>query len=209
MSSSEQERIWLAKAIQGDPLATAGLLAAHYPLLRSRAEVRMDQAVAAKLDPEDILQEVYLDVFRNIDRFQDRGPGSFVKWLMTILDSKLINARRALQRQKRDMAREVSPRASGGTESYLDLINELRADSPTPSRVVRRQEAVGALLVCMSRLSDVHRQVVQLRYVEGCSVDEVAGRLGRSPGAVVALTKRALKALRESMDRLGDFTRGA
>ena len=81
-------------------------------------------------------------------------------------------------------------------------------DSLTPSRVVRREEAVGALLACLSRLSEAHRQVIRLRFLEGHPVSEVADRLGKSNAAIVALTKRALEALRQSMERLGDFTRG-
>ena len=53
-----------------------------------------------------------------------------------------------------------------------------------------------------------HRQVIQLRFLEGLSVDEVATRLGKTNAAVVALSKRALEALRRSMDQLGEFTRG-
>jgi RNA polymerase sigma factor (sigma-70 family) len=61
----------------------------------------------------------------------------------------------------------------------------------------------------MTHLSETHRQVIQLRFLKGLSVDEVAARLGKSNAAVVALTKRALEALRTSMDRMGEFTHGA
>ena len=60
----------------------------------------------------------------------------------------------------------------------------------------------------LSDLSEPHRQVIQLRFLGGLSVREVADRLDKSEAAVVALTKRALEALRQGMDRLGDFTRG-
>ncbi len=53
------------------------------------------------------------------------------------------------------------------------------------------------------------RQVIRMRFLEGRPVREVAARLTESEGAVVAVTKRALKTLRESMDRVGEFTHGA
>jgi DNA-directed RNA polymerase specialized sigma24 family protein len=51
--------------------------------------------------------------------------------------------------------------------------------------------------------------VIQLRFLEGLSVEQVAERLGKTNAAIVALSKRALEALRKTMDGLGEFTRGA
>jgi RNA polymerase sigma-70 factor (ECF subfamily) len=208
MAESRQVQGWVNEAREGDPLAVSKLLAKYHSVLRARADARMDPALRAKAEPEDILQEVYLDVFRQIDRFEDRGPDSFLNWVLTILDNELVDALRALHSQKRDIAREVGPDAICGAESYWNLLDQLYADSSTPSRVARREEAVGALLACTSRLTDPHRQVIQLRFLEGRSVDEVAKRLNKSQAVIVAMTKSALKGLRESMGRLGDFTRG-
>ncbi len=180
MAVNEQKQIWIEKARQGDWLALVGLLTAHYPLLRSRAEARMDQALKAKLDPEDILQEVYLDVFRLIDRFEDRGPDAFLNWVLTILDSNLVNARRALRRQKRDVAREVPLGAPGGTTSYRNLLDELCTASGTPSRAVRHEEEIGALLASIAELPDQHQQVVRLRFLNGHRC-----RRGREPARQV------------------------
>ena len=46
-----------------------------------------------------------------------------------------------------------------------------------------------------------------MRFLEGMSVSETAGRLEKSEAAVVALTKRALVELRKRMDGMGEFTR--
>ena len=61
----------------------------------------------------------------------------------------------------------------------------------------------------LADLSDAHREIIELRFLEGLSVREAARRLDKSEPAVVALTRRALKTLREAMDRLGEFSRGA
>ncbi|MBU0640185.1 MAG: hypothetical protein KKB50_15070 [Planctomycetes bacterium] len=74
--------------------------------------------------------------------------------------------------------------------------------------MMRRQEALGALLASLFELSETHRQVIQWRFLEGLPVAEVARRLERSEGAVVALSIPALEALREAMNRLGEFTHG-
>lgn len=208
MVEKSQVLVWVRQAADGDVLAASKLLANYHPVLRQHSEGRMGRALKARLEPEDILQQVYTEVFRNLERFEAREPTSFLNWVLTILDHKLIDAQRALHRQMRDVAREVPLGAAGGSDSYWNLFDQLYADSPTPSRVIRREEAVGALMTCLLRLADSHRQVLQLRFLEERPVEEVASRLDKSPGAVVALTKRALEALRASMENLGEFTRG-
>lgn len=208
MSESGQKQVWITEAKHGDPLAVSKLLAAYHLVLRARADARMDRLLKARLEPEDVLQEVYIQVLRQIDRFEGHSPNEFLNWTLTILDHKLINLRKFLRSQRRDVARETSAKGTIKNESCWNLLDQLYIDSHSPSRLVRREEAVGALLACMSSLSESHRQVLQMRFLRGHSVDEAANSLGITKGAVVALTRRALAALRQSMDGLGEFTRG-
>ena len=208
MAGPGQIQIWVAAARGGDRSALAKLLAAHHPALRARAETLMDPAIKTRIGPDDLVQEVYLDVARRIDRFEDRGPDSFLNWMQAILNQKLVDAQRAAHRQARDIDREV-PLGKVTADSCWNLLDNLYADSGTPSRVVRREEALSAMLTCIDDLSESHRQVIQSRYLEGLSVAVVGRRLGKSEAAVAALTKRALTALRESMDRLGEFSGGS
>jgi RNA polymerase sigma-70 factor (ECF subfamily) len=207
MTERSQTEIWVTAAQRGDRLALTKLLATHHSRLRARAEARMGASAKVRTGPDDVLQEVYLDVMRQMGGFKNRGPGSFLSWVHGILDHKLIDARRAAHYQVRDIDREV-PVAVGAADSYWNLLDQLYAESGTPSRAVRREEALGALMSCIADLSDTHRQVIQLRFLEGLSVDDVAAHMGKSEAAVVALTKRALQALRASMDQLGEFTHG-
>ena len=208
MVEQDHTETWIAAARGGDSVALARLLAGYHPRLRGRAEALMDPAIKGRLSPDDILQEVYLRVFRHVDQFEDRGPQSFLNWVYTILEHTLVDARRRAHRQIRDVDREAAAAVGAGDSSYWGLLDHVYADSDTPSRLLRRQEAVGALLASLPNLSDSHRQVVQLRFLEGLPVVEVAARLNISKAAVVARTKRALTALRGQMDELGEFTRG-
>lgn len=207
MTEASQIAIWVTAAQGGNQLALTKLLTACHRRLRARAAARLPAAMKAKRGPEDILQEVYLDVFRQINRFEDRGPGSFLNWLYAILDRKLAAARRAAHYQMRDIDREVTI-GTPAADSYWNLLDQLYADSGTPSRMARRAEVLRALSACVTDLSEPHRHVIQMRFLDGLSVDDVATRLGKSKAAIVALTKRALEALRKSMDQLGEFTHG-
>ena len=208
MAGDSPNTAWLTQIRKGDETAVSKLLAAQYPVLKARTVERMDPALRARCEPEDILQQVFLEVFRAVHTFEERGPDSFFNWVLTILDHKLTDARRALHRQVRDIARERPAAFAADTRSYVDLLDRLYVDTRTPSRAVREDEAVGALVACMASLSDSHQRVLRLRFLEGLSVAEVADHMCRTPAAIVALTTRALAALRESMARLGEFTRG-
>ena len=209
MTELSQTETWVTAAQRGDRLALSKLLTTYHPQLRAWTAARMDAPMKARSGPEDILQQVYFDVAQQIERFDNRGPGAFLSWVQTILDHKLVDARRAAHCQARDVNREVPAVAGSGSSSYWNLLDDLYAGSGTPSREVRREEALSALLMCVSNLSESHRQVIQLRFLEGLPLEEVAARLGKSKAAVVALSKRALEALRTSMDRMGEFTHGA
>lgn len=204
-----QTETWVAKARQGDTAALAKLLTTFHPRLRARVEARLDPALRGQLGPDDVLQEVYLEVFRQIGHFEYRGPGSFQAWLFAILDHTTIDAIRAVQRRARHVGEApVTRPAPPLNGSYWNLFDQLYADTGTPSRVVRRQEAITVLRSCLGELSELHRQVIEWRYLQELPLAEVAVRLGKSEGAVVALTQRALRALRAAMDGRGDVTRG-
>lgn len=208
MTQPDQTACWVDAARRGDRLAMAKLLALHHPQLSAHVAARLEPAAAARTSPEDILQEAYIEVFRQIGHFEDRGPGSFLAWVTTIVDHKLHDARRAAHRQRRDVAREVSEPRPDLADSYVSLLDQVYCDSSTPSRVIRRQEAIGALAACLHELSESHRRVIESRFLRGRPVREVARELDKSEDAVIALTQRALGALRAAMDRRGDFTRG-
>jgi len=177
VTSSSQTDSWLTEARQGNAAALSKLLATYHARMRARVQAGLDdQGLQAKVGPDDIMQEVYIYVFRNLDQFEDRGPGSFGAWLNTVLDHKLIDAQRAARRRVRDIAREVPLEEGKAADSYWNLLDEVYADSRTPSRVVRRQEAIGALLMCISDLTDEQRQCVSLRFLEGLPVAQVARR---------------------------------
>ena len=195
-------------AQSGDAVALATLLAGYHPQLRARAEARLDVATRARTAPEDILQEVYVQVFQQMQCFEHRGPGSFLTWVYTILDHKLIDVQRAAHRQVRDVGREIPVYGRDTADSYANLLDHVYADSQTPSRAVRRGEAVGALLACLAELPEPQRCVLQMRFLEGRSLAEVAAQLDKSEAAVAMMCHRAVRDLRAALDRRGEFTAG-
>lgn len=158
----------------------------------------------SKIEPEDILQQVYLEVFRAIGQFQYQGKDSLLRWMYAILERKLIDEHRALRAERRDVRREVKPAGPSAQQTtYIDLLARVMADDGTPSQCVRRNEALGVLTACVASLPDHYRNVIQMRFIEGRSVADVAKELNRTIGAVHMICHRALRMLREQAEQLG------
>jgi RNA polymerase sigma factor (sigma-70 family) len=136
-------------------------------------------------DAEDLTGEVFVQVVRDIDRF-DGDARSLRAWVFTIAHHRFLDERRHSARRPVDPVPEVPepPGAADGAEH--DALRELA------------NERVHELL---SRLSADQRAVLLLRIVGGLTVEQVASAVGKRTGAVKALQRRGLAAVRRELDR--------
>lgn len=141
-------------------------------------------------EPEDALSEVFLQVARDLARF-DGDERSFRSWVFTIAHHRMIDARRRAARRRVESAAE--PPEPG--EPLLDDASEQAL-----ARV--GEERVHDLL---AELSPDQRAVLLLRILGDLTVDDVARVLGKRPGAVKALQRRGLATLRRAL-RKGSVT---
>lgn len=194
----EQFRKLIRHAQAGDETATERLFVDCHGKLRSHVARSMKRAFArTRIEPEDILQEVYAAAWRRLRSATFDGRAGLIAWMKTIADNKIIDAGRALRSAKRDVARNVA--ATPGSTSYYELAQRLSAPDATPSSMAARNEAAALLAVQIGRLPTSYRTVVQLRFREGMPVPDVAAIMGRSPEAIHMLCYRALKKLRGLM----------
>jgi RNA polymerase sigma factor (sigma-70 family) len=136
-------------------------------------------------DPEDILSEVFLQVARDITRFDGEEKG-FRSWVFTIAHHRLIDARRHHARRPIELSAEPpepGDRADDAAEEALARIGL--------EEVQRVLEAI----------SDDQRAVLLLRVVGDLSVEDVAKAVGKRPGAVKALQRRGLAAVKRELAR--------
>ncbi len=191
-------------ARNGDQEAVRRLVVLYHPRLRARLLRHMDPGMRSKIEPEDILQQVYLEVFRAIVNFSYQGKDSFLRWMYAILDRKLIDEHRALRAERRDIRREVKPAyPSGQRTTYVDLMARIMADQGSPSQVVRKDEALGVLAACVAGLPEHYREVIKMRFLEGRPVADVAQAMNRTVGSVHMICHRALRQLRQQAEKLG------
>lgn len=202
MNEGEKGR-HVESAMAGDADALQRLIVHYHATLRGVVAVAIDATLRRHVDPDDVLQEAYISVFKKAPGSDFENQGHFYKWLEQVALNRLKDVQRALRRQKRDVAREL-PDHVDPTASYPDMVQRLAAADPTPSRMIAKDEAVAAVITCLARLSDDQREVVRLRILEDVPVVEIARRLSKSEVAIYALCRRGLKSLHELM---GPITR--
>ncbi|MFO0906505.1 MAG: sigma-70 family RNA polymerase sigma factor [Pirellulales bacterium] len=164
--------------------------------LKLLARLEIDRRFQGKFSESDAVQQTLFEAWRCWDRFQGDEEPARLAWLRQILAHQLAHlARRYGATQKRDAAREQSLDQSLAQSAHR-LRDVLAADQSTPSAALQREEQSLQLAAALDRLPSDYREVLVLRNLEELSHDEIATRLGRSPGAVRMLWLRALAALR-------------
>jgi RNA polymerase sigma-70 factor (ECF subfamily) len=183
----------LAKA--GSAPALVRLLDRYRSPLVEQAQGHLGRRLRAKLDVEDLLQDVSLYAHRDIGGFRGRTEREFLCWLRAILARILMNQlRRYLGTARRDLRRErlVFDRddSTGGRAA------DPAAPDTSPSERAWKHELVCRLAEAIERLPVRYRKVIVLRHKEGRSFADVARMLDRTEDSVKNMWFRALHQLR-------------
>ncbi len=189
---------------QGDETALRSLLERHGPVVWRDIQSDIGGRWQALIDADDVMQVTYLEAFLEAPRITASDETGFVAWLRRIAKNNLHDAIKELSRQKRpDSARKVEAPATD--DSYAGLVAYLGATSSTPSRHAAAGEARHVVQRLLDELPPDYARVVRLYDLEGRDVDEVAGELGRSRGAVHMLRARAHDRLRTLLGSMSNY----
>jgi RNA polymerase sigma-70 factor (ECF subfamily) len=165
----------IRRIAQGDQLAMRTLFGRHrVPLYRWLLRLVGDEALA-----EDLLSEVFLDVWRQAAAFEARSSVS--TWLLAIARHKALSARRRR------------------TDAELDekIASSVADPADDPEVVLQKKTRAEALRHSLARLSPEHGEVIDLVYVHGKSVKEVAEIVGIAAATVKTRMFYARKKLAE------------
>ena len=166
------------------------------------ARVRLDPMVRAKVGASDVVQQTLLEAHRDLAQFRGRTVGEQAAWLRQILARNLANVVRDLRRDRRDAARE-RPLQAALDESASRLEAWLAGEQSSPSQHAERHERAVRVAEALQALPESQREAVVLRHWHGCSLDEIARRLGCTTAAVTVLLHRGLRNLRRQLHDLG------
>lgn len=135
-------------------------------------------------DAEDLAGEVFLQVARDIGRFEG-DESSFRSWVFVIAHRRLIDDRRAASRQVKTSSMENGAVELPGGNVEDEAIAQLA------------QAWVRELL---EALTPSQRDVLALRVIADLSLEETAAVMGKRVGAVKALQRRALNSARRLIE---------
>jgi RNA polymerase sigma-70 factor (ECF subfamily) len=176
----------LAAARDGAPWALERMFTALAPAVTGYLRVQ------GSAEPEDLTSEVFVAILRNLRNFQGDEAG-FRSWVFTIAHRRLLDERRR-------RARRPPP------ESLTDRADALERESPAADDVegaIDRSLGAERVRALCDRLVPDQRDVLLLRLLGDLSIEQIAGALGKTNGAVKALQRRGLAAVGRLLEREG------
>jgi len=143
-------------------------------------------------EASDVVQEVFLKVFRNVGSF--RGQSSLKTWIYRITVNEAHNARRWFFRhRRREVELDTDPEEA---RNWKEIIPD-RSRSPFEVAVDREQHLM--IEAALDKINPIFREAVVLRDITDLAYEEIAEILGVSLGTVKSRILRGREALREEL----------
>jgi RNA polymerase sigma-70 factor (ECF subfamily) len=146
-----------------------------------------------KLDAEGVVQDAFVKVFRNLDKF--RGDSSFSTWLYRIVTKLSRNKYHWHRRRGADVNISLSA-GSDNPDTRADM--ELPDRRLEPGRELENREMGMELVKAIQKLPEKLREVIILRHIEDMSYSEIADILKCELGTVKSRLARAREALKSA-----------
>lgn len=193
----ETDRL-LDDARQGRPGAVDHLLGEFREPLRRVVGMRLDPAVARRVDASDIVQDVLIEANQRLADYLKQPDMPFHLWLRHLAQDRIIDThRRHRLAQRRSVDREQPiARPAWADESSASLVAHLIDTERTPTSEAIQHELQRRLSDAIDQLSDDDREIVLMRHHEALSNQEVAKALSLTEAAASMRYLRALRRLR-------------
>lgn len=176
------------------PVPVGDRLAAQSARLRLLLHHMAGRAVRARVDPDDLVQEVLLRALTAPGGLPDAEPGdaALYRWLRRIARNTVVDVARAIRAGKREARFEPLARSDWSRAGLR--ASGLGDPGPGPATRVAAREEEERIERAFESLAPDHRRVIGLRQFEGLTAEEAGLRMGRSEVAVHSLYRRALLA---------------
>ena len=158
----------------------------HTRVYRSILRMVRDTTIA-----EDLVSQVFLDVWRTASQFEGRSQVS--TWLLSIARFKALTALR--QRRHEDIDQ--------------DDVQDIADSADTPETALERSKTSAILRNCIGKLSPAHREIIDLVYYHEKSVEEAGEIIGIPQATVKTRMFYARKQLADLLKRAGVETMAA
>src|SRR5262245_34379503 len=180
-SAQTTDEALVAAMVGGDKQALQVLFARHnVRVYRFVLRVLNDEAMA-----EDVVSEVFFEAWRQAEKFEARSRVS--TWLMAIARNKALTQLRRRQTEELD-------------EEVAEFIEDT---ADTPEAAMQKKQRGSLLLDCLMQLSPAHREIIDLVYYHGKTIDDVSEIVGVPQNTVKTRMFYARKRIAELMAAKG------
>ncbi|MBX7243674.1 MAG: sigma-70 family RNA polymerase sigma factor [Bacteroidia bacterium] len=185
--NTKEDRVLVERAQKGDKRAFDKLLRKY----RKSVYYMLLKMVKNSDDAEDLAQEAFAKAFTSIERFD--ATFAFSTWLFRIASNNCID----FIRKKRVQTISIDQPVEGEDGSSMHF--DLKDGNLDPNDALLKQQMGRYLKMALDRLPQKYRQLVELRYFEELSYEEVAEKTKLPLGTVKAQLFRARELLLEEM----------
>ncbi len=186
---SDPEADLLARCRRGDAAAWDELFDRHYAAA-GRFILQLGHDLTRE-DAEEICQEVFLAVIRNLEQFH--GGSQFQTWLFRIAANKTRDYRERRQAAKRGGGQTTFSLQAEDPDTGLTIEPPSRA--PGPDSALINAEQIGLVHQALERLGEPCREIIQLRYFGDLSYEELSRALEMHPKTVSSRLSKCLDVL--------------
>ena len=186
---SDAEADLLARCRRGEAAAWDELFDRHYAAA-GRFVFQLGHDLSRE-DVEEICQEVFLSVIRNLDSFH--GGSLFQTWLFRIAANKARDYRERRQAAKRGGGQTPVSLQAEDPESGLTL--DPPGTTPAPDAMLMNAEQVALIHQALEQLGDPCREIIELRYFGDLSYDDISRSLDLNPKTVSSRLSKCLDRL--------------
>lgn len=182
------------QAQQGESRATDQLVEHLSGRFLAMIMLRMGPAMRRRHDPEDVLQEVWIETLGSMKNFDPERGTPFASWVFAII-------RRTLDRlNKKDFRRPIPEATFRQPEDEGPAFGEATGALSSPSLRAYRRESVDRLVQAVEGLPKEQKDAVSGFWFEELPAAAIAERMGKSRQAVYMLVMRANKALCQHLE---------
>lgn len=188
----------LDEARRGKSEAVSRLLNEHREALRRAVALRLDPALARRVDASDIVQDVLLEASQRMTTYLQQGNMPFDLWLRQLARDHIVDAhRRHRKAQRRSLDREQAIYSARSDQSSMDLAAAFIDPEKTPAAAAMRRELQERFFQALAQLGEDDREIIVLRHIEQMANQDVAALLQLTEAAASMRYLRALRRLRQ------------
>jgi len=169
------------KSQKGDEKSFAELFDIFYEKIFRYIRFRVEES-----EIDDLVSKVFLKVVENIKGFSPQKNAGFNAWIFRIAHNTVID----FYRQKREFL-SIDPNED---DPYFI---ELEDKNPTPNKATNKNLDSKKIHDLLQKLAPVHREILELKYLNDFSNYEIAKITGKTEGNIRVIQLRALREMRK------------